>query len=236
MDFNFPTSKGQIGVEATKRFTKKRGRDHKPVRFLESEGSGRKMVRCRKKQAITNQGDAARHVYYICDGIVKSSVISKEGKEAVIGILGPGEFFGDGAITGAKAYRSTATATTECRLLRIEARRLLQEISRDRAFAAYFLNYLMTRKARVESDLVDQIFNSSEKRLARTLLLMARMDGKGRSKVMIPRISQETLASMVGTTRSRISFFMNRFRGQGHIKYNGGIQVNGSLVHVLQRD
>lgn len=207
-----------------------------PTMFLKAAGVGRKAEVYRKRGVIFAEGDPSKDVYYIRDGGVKLSVTSKDGKEAVVGILGPTDFFGEDGIAGAKVCMSTATATADCDLLRIDNRRMAQVLRKNRDFSDFFMSYLLTRKARVEADLVDQLFNSSEKRLARTLLMLARYGRQGATESTIPKVSQETLASMVGTTRSRISFFMNKFRKLGFIKYNGGMQVHGSLLNVLLHD
>lgn len=207
-----------------------------PLALLEAAGLGRKPETRRKREVIFSEGEPSKNVYYIRDGSVKLSVTSKDGKEAVVGILGPTDFFGEDGIAGTKVCMSTATAAADCDLVRIDNRRMAQVLHGDRDFSDFFMSYLLTRKARVEADLVDQLFNSSEKRLARTLLMMARYGREGATESTIPKVSQETLASMVGTTRSRISFFMNKFRKMGFIKYNGGMQVHGSLLNVLLHD
>ena len=204
--------------------------------FLSAAGIGRRPEAYRMHEIVFSEGGPSKHVYYIRDGSIKLSVNSKEGKEAVVGILGPTDFFGEDGIAGTKVYMSTATAATACELVRIDNRRMAQVLHGDRDFSDYFMTYLLTRKARVEADLVDQLFNSSEKRLARTLLMLTRYGREGATESTIPKVSQETLASMVGATRSRISFFMNKFRKMGFIKYNGGMQVHGSLLNVLLHD
>ena len=207
-----------------------------PLLFLNAAGIGRRPEARQKREVVFSEGELSKHVYYIRDGGIKLSVNSKEGKVAVVGILGPTDFFGEDGIAGTKVCMSTATATTDCDLLRIDNQRMAQVLHGDRDFSDFFMSYLLTRKARVEADLVDQLFNSSEKRLARTLLMLARYGREGATESTIPKVNQETLASMVGTTRSRISFFMNKFRKMGFIKYNGGMQVHGSLVNVLLHD
>jgi len=213
-----------------------RRRSFDPLLFLNAAGVGRRPEAHRKHEIVFSEGELSKHVYYIRDGGIKLSVNSKEGKVAVVGILGPTDFFGEDGIAGTKVCMSTATATTDCDLLRIDNQRMAQVLHGDRDFSDFFMTYLLTRKARVEADLVDQLFNSSEKRLARTLLMLARYGREGATESTIPKVNQETLASMVGTTRSRISFFMNKFRKMGFIKYNGGMQVHGSLVNVLLHD
>lgn len=204
---------------------------------LNGNGSGCKPVEFRKRQVIFSQGDAASRVFYIERGSVKLSVTSKEGKEAVVGILGPGDFFGEDGIAGRKVRMTTAAATTDCGLVRIGNGGMSQMLHQNRLFSDFFMSYLLTRKARVEADLVDQLFNSSEKRLARALLVMAQYGRKGKApSTAVPKVSQKTLASMVGTTRSRVSFFMNKFRKLGFIHYNGGLQVRASLMNIVLHD
>ena len=223
----------------TKTKSKRNGRrsgQFDPLAFLNSAGIGRRPEAHRKREVVFSEGEPSKHVYYIRDGSIKLSVNSKEGKVAVVGILGPTDFFGEDGIAGTKVCMSTATATTNCDLVRIDNRRMAQVLHGNCDFSDFFMSYLLTRKARLEADLVDQLFNPSEKRLARTLLIMARYGREGATESTIPKVSQETLASMVGTTRSRISFFMNKFRKLGFIKYNGGMQVHGSLLNVLLHD
>jgi CRP/FNR family cyclic AMP-dependent transcriptional regulator len=205
-----------------------------PLQHLEIAGPGRMLLDYRKRQPIFTQGEPANSIYYIDRGDVKLSVTSKTGKEAVVAILGAGDFFGEGGLAGTKVQLSSATAASDCRIVRMENRWIANLLHRDRAFSDFFMSYLLTRKARVEADLVDQLFNSSEKRLARALLVMARY-GRDSNAVdtTLPKISQETLASMIGTTRSRVSYFMNKFRKLGFIRYNGEIQVRNSLVNIL---
>ena len=229
-------TKIKSGAKSRARRNGRRKRSFDPLTFLNSAGLGRKSETPRKREVIFSEGEPSKNVYYIREGSVKLSVTSKEGKEAVVGILGPTDFFGEDGIAGTKVCMSTATATTDCDLVRIDNKRMAQVLHGDRDFSDFFMTYLLTRKARVEADLVDQLFNSSEKRLARTLLMMARYGREGATESTIPKVSQETLASMVGTTRSRISFFMNKFRKMGFIKYNGGMQVHGSLLNVLLHD
>jgi len=214
----------------------RRGQSLDVLAFLKRTGIASKPEVHGKRKVVFSEGEPSKHVYYVCEGSIKLSVNSKEGKEAVVGILGPTDFFGEDGIAGTKVCMSTATAATDCELVRIDNRRMAQVLHGDRDFSDFFMTYLLTRKARVEADLVDQLFNSSEKRLARTLLMLARYGREGATESTIPKVSQETLASMVGTTRSRISFFMNKFRKMGFIKYNGGMQVHGSLLNVLLHD
>ena len=213
-----------------------RRRSFDPLLFLSAAGIGRRPEAHRKHEIVFSEGEPSKHVYYIREGSIKLSVTSKEGTEAIVGILGATDFFGEDGIAGTKVCMSTATATTNCDLVRIDNRRMAQVLHGNCDFSDFFMSYLLTRKARLEADLVDQLFNPSEKRLARTLLIMARYGREGATESTIPKVSQETLASMVGTTRSRISFFMNKFRKLGFIKYNGGMQVHGSLLNVLLHD
>ena len=193
-----------------------------------------------KKQTIFAQGDPADAVFYLQTGKVKLAVVSKTGKEATIGILSDESFFGEGSLAGQTLRMGTATAMTECSVLRIEKEAMMQALHREHAFSDVFVAYLLARNIRYEEDLVDQLFNSSEKRLARVLLLLAHFGKEGIPETVVPKISQETLAEMVGTTRSRVSFFMNRFRKLGFIQYSGGVegglQVHSSLLNVVLHD
>lgn len=193
-----------------------------------------------KKQTIFAQGDPADAVFYLQTGKVKLAVVSKTGKEATIGILSDESFFGEGSLAGQTLRMGTATAMTECSVLRIEKEAMMQALHREHAFSDVFVAYLLARNIRYEEDLVDQLFNSSEKRLARVLLMLAHFGKEGVPETVVPKISQETLAEMVGTTRSRVSFFMNRFRKLGFIQYSGGVegglQVHSSLLNVVLHD
>jgi len=189
-----------------------------------------------KKQTFFTQGDAADAVFYLQTGKVKLTVVSKTGKEATIGILGEGDFFGEGALAGQTLRMGSATAMTDCAVLRIEKKAMMAALHREHEVSDLFVAYLLARNIRYEEDLVDQLFNSSEKRLARILLLLARFGKEGQPEAVIPKISQEALAEMIGTTRSRVSFFMNRFRKMGFIHYNGGLQVHSSLLNVVLHD
>ena len=190
----------------------------------------------RKKQVIFSQGSRADAVFYIEKGKVKLTVLSSRGKEAVVAILGNGDFFGEGSLAGQPLRMTTATAMTECTILRVEKDTMMRMLHNEPAFADLFVAYLLSRNVRIEEDLVDQLFNSSEKRLARILLLLTRFGKDGHQETVVPKISQETLAEMVGTTRSRVSFFMNKFRKLGFIGYNGGLQVHSSLLGVVLHD
>jgi CRP/FNR family cyclic AMP-dependent transcriptional regulator len=214
--------------------TKKR--DFDPKRFLATIGIGRKIVRIAKKQAIYAQGAACDAVFYIQKGKVRLTVVAKNGKEATIGILNPGDFFGEGGLAGQPLRMGTATAMTDLELMRIEKKAMMEALHREHTLSDMFTAYLLGRNIRYEADLVDQLFNSSEKRLARTLLLLAQFGKEGKPETVVPKISQETLAEMVGTTRSRVSFFMNRFRELDFIHYNGGLQVHSSLLSVVLHD
>lgn len=216
---------------------RRKGRKFNASQLLAVEGPGKKLVRFSRGEMIFSQGDVGNHVYYILQGTVKLALTSKSGKEGIVGLLGSGDFFGEGGLGGKKQHSSSASAAAKCSVVRMENRWMGQLLHRDPVFSDFFMGYLLMRKARVEADLADQIFNFSEKRLARALLVMAgygNHPSPGDQK--LPRISQETLASMIGTTRSRVSHFMNGFRRLGYIKYDGGIEVCSSLVNVLIRD
>jgi CRP/FNR family cyclic AMP-dependent transcriptional regulator len=215
--------------------TKKR--DFDPKEFLATIGAGRKVVAFPKKQTIFAQGDAADSVFYIQQGKVRLSVVSKIGKEASLGILSEGDFFGEGGLAGQPFRMGSATAMTDCELLCIEKKAMVLALHREHKFSDLFVAYLLARNVRYEEDLVDQLFNSSEKRLARILLLLAHFGKDGAPETVIPKISQETLAEMIGTTRSRVSFFMNRFRKLGFVDYGGdGLQVHSSLLNIVLHD
>jgi CRP/FNR family transcriptional regulator, cyclic AMP receptor protein len=211
-------------------------REFDPKNFLATIGVGRKMLLVPKKQMIFAQGAAADAVFYIQKGKVRLTVVSKAGKEATIGIINEGNFFGEGALAGQMLRMGSAAAMTECELLRVEKKAMMTALHREHAFSDLFVAYLLARNIRYEEDLVDQLFNSSEKRLARILLLLAHFGKDGVPETVVPKISQETLAEMVGTTRSRVSFFMNRFRKLGFIHYNGGLEVHSSLLNVVLHD
>ena len=205
-----------------------------PKVFLASVGAGRTVRHYRPKQAIFSQGDRADAVFYIREGKVRLSVLSKQGKEATIALLGSGDFLGEGCIASDQPIRlATAIAITECSLLKIEKSRMLRTLHEEHAFSDMFVAYVVERHNRTQADLVDQLFNSSEKRLARALLLLSRVGKEAKSETVVPRVSQETLAEMVGTTRSRVNFFMNKFRKLGFIDYDGGLEVNSSLLSVV---
>ncbi len=212
-------------------------RDFDPRKFLATIGEGRRVVAFPKKQTIFMQGDAADAVFYIQEGKVRLTVVSKIGREATLGILGAGDFFGEGGLAGQPLRMGSATAMTDCELLQIDKKAMMLALHREHAFSDLFVAYLLARNIRYEEDLVDQLFNSSEKRLARMLLLLAHFGKEGVPQTVIPKISQETLAEMVGTTRSRVSFFMNRFRKLGFVDYDGsGLQVHSSLLNIVLND
>jgi len=204
--------------------------------FLATIGDGRKMVHVGKRQRIYSQGDPADAVFYIQKGKVRLTVVSKSGKEATIGILSEENFFGEGALAGQLLRMGSAAAMIDCELLRVDKKVMIGVLHREHAFSDMFVAYLLARNIRYEEDLVDQLFNSSEKRLARILLLLAHFGKESIPDAVVPQISQETLAEMIGTTRSRVSFFMNRFRKLGFIQYNGGLKVHSSLLSVVLHD
>ena len=214
----------------------KKGPEFDPDSFLATIGEGRKIVTAPKKQTIYAQGDAADSVFYVQKGKVRLTVVSHTGKEATIGILNEGNFFGEGALAGQLIRMGSASAMTDCELMRVDKKAMMSALHQGHAFSDIFVAYLLARNIRFEEDLVDQLFNSSEKRLARILLLLAHFGKEGSPETVIPKINQETLAEMVGTTRSRVSFFMNRFRKLGFIHYNGGLQVHSSLLNVVLHD
>jgi CRP/FNR family cyclic AMP-dependent transcriptional regulator len=207
-----------------------------PEAFLAKVGKGRTVADYKKNQGVFSQGDQADAIFYIQKGKVKLTVVSKQGKEAVVAILGADDFFGEGCLAGQPLRMATAAAMSECSIMRLEKSGVIRLIHNEPAFSELFLRYLLSRNIRIEEDLVDQLFNSSEKRLARVLLLMANFGKEGKAEPVIPKISQETLAEIVGTTRSRVSFFMNRFRKLGFIEYNGTLEVHSSLLNVVLHD
>jgi CRP-like cAMP-binding protein len=208
-----------------------------PASFLTRNGLGRKIVELEKRSTIFSQGDVADAVFYLQHGKVKLTVVSKRGKEATIALLGPGDFVGEECIALIQPQRlATAVALTPCTVLRIKRKEMMRVLGEEKGFSELFVSYLLARNVRIQEDLVDQLFNSSEKRLARTLLLLARFGKEGTPEPVIPKISQETLAEMVGTTRSRVSFFMNRFRKLGFIEYNGTLSIHSSLLNVVLHD
>jgi CRP/FNR family transcriptional regulator, cyclic AMP receptor protein len=206
-----------------------------PKTFLSTINGGRKIVAFLKKQTIFAQGDPSDAVFYIQKGKVKLAVVSRIGKEATIGILNEGDFFGEGCLAGQPLRLCSATAMTDCSVMKIDKKSMNEVLHREHAFSDMFVGYLLARNIRYEGDLVDQLFNSSEKRLARVLLLLAQFGKEGKPEAVIPKMSQEALAEMIGTTRSRVSFFMNRFRKLGFIHYDGGsgLQVHSALLNII---
>jgi CRP/FNR family transcriptional regulator, cyclic AMP receptor protein len=207
-----------------------------PRKFLAIMGEGKTILEFRKDQVVFAQGDTADAVFYIQKGRVKVVVISEQGKEAVVGIFGPGQFFGEGCMNGHSLRIATTTALEDCLVTAITKTAMVAVLHDQPKFSEMFMAYLLTRNSRIEEDLIDQLFNSSEKRLARLLLLLANFGKEGSPQPIIPNISQETLAEMIGTTRSRVSFFMNKFRKLGFISYNGKIEVNSSLLNAVLYD
>ncbi|MGB7844765.1 MAG: Crp/Fnr family transcriptional regulator [Candidatus Acidiferrum sp.] len=204
--------------------------------FLDSAGLGRKIAKFREKETVFAQGDPANTVKYIQEGSVKLSVVNESGKEAVVAILGPGDFLGEGCLAGQAICMATATAVAPTTVLVIEKDKMIRSLHEEHEFSDRFITYMLARNIRVEADLVDQLFNSSEKRLARTLLLLARYGTPGKTQKVLHKVSQEMLAEMIGTTRSRVNFFMNKFRKLGFIQYDGEIYVNDSLLSVVLHD
>jgi CRP-like cAMP-binding protein len=204
--------------------------------FLESAGVKRTIKEFKRAEVVYSQGDAAKNVMYLQEGGVKLSVVSESGKEAVVAMMGPGDFFGEGCMAGQPVRMGTATAVTPSTVLVIDKAEMFKVLHEQHDLSDRFISFMLARNIRVEEDLVDQLFNSSEKRLARTLLLLARYGKEDKPHGVLPNMSQETLAEMIGTTRSRVNFFMNKFRKLGFIKYNGGIEINTSLLSVVLHD
>jgi CRP/FNR family transcriptional regulator, cyclic AMP receptor protein len=207
-----------------------------PKIFLAKVSNGKTMLTSPKRQIIFSQGDAADAVFYIQKGRIKLSTLSQEGKEAVVAILEPGNFLGEGCLAGQLVCMTTATSLENSTLVRIDKQAMIDTLHNEPTFTELFLAYLLARNIRIEEDLVDQLFNSSEKRLARVLLLMAHFGKEGKPEAIIPKVSQEVLAEMIGTTRSRVSFFMNKFRKLGFLDYNGGVHVHSSLLNIVLHD
>jgi CRP/FNR family transcriptional regulator, cyclic AMP receptor protein len=227
-------------MSASRRIPKRQSRGRTPIKqfdpkvFLTNAGLGRTVHRYRPRQIIFSQGETAGAVFYIQEGRVRLSVLSKQGKEATIALLGPGDFLGEGSIASDQpVYMTTAVATTECCALKIEKKEMLRTLHEEHQFSDLFVAYMVQRHNHTQADLVDQLFNSSEKRLARALLLLAHFGKKDSPEEVTPDVSQETLAEMIGTTRSRVNFFMNKFRKLGFIDYNGGLRVHSSLLSVV---
>jgi CRP/FNR family transcriptional regulator, cyclic AMP receptor protein len=204
--------------------------------FLESAGLGRKVSKFRAKETVFAQGDPATNVMYIQEGGVKLTVVNETGKEAVVAMLGAGDFFGEGCLAGQSICMATATAISPTTVLVIEKSEMTRVLHQEHELSDRFIAYMLSRNIRVEEDLVDQLFNSTEKRLARTLLLLARYGAQGHPQRVLPKVSQEMLAEMIGTTRTRVNFFMNKFKKLGFIRYNGEIHVNNSLLSVVLHD
>lgn len=213
----------------------------RPVRFdfksfVAGNGNGRTIVQLRERAALFSQGDPADRVFYILKGKIKLTVASAQGKEAVIAVLGPDAFVGEGCLAGQRVRMATATAMTDGTAVKLRKEAMIRLLQEQPTFAELFTAYLLSRNIRVEADLVDQLFNSSEKRLARILLLLAHVGKQDESEVVVPKVSQELLADMIGTTRARVSFFMNKFRKLGLIEYNGGLRVHSALLNVVLHD
>jgi CRP/FNR family cyclic AMP-dependent transcriptional regulator len=216
--------------------TQKKAAPFDPKAYLLNVRGGGATKEYRKKHTIFVQGSPADAVFYIEKGKVKLTVLSARGKEAVVAIIGSGDFFGEGCLAGQPLRMATATAITECSILRVKREAMMRMLRDEPSLSELFMSYLLSRNVRIEEDLVDQLFNSSEKRLARILLLLTRFGKDGQHEVVVPKISQETLAEMVGTTRSRVSSFMNKFRKLGFIEYNGDLQVHSSLMNIVLHD
>jgi CRP-like cAMP-binding protein len=212
-------------------------RSFDPQAFLATIGEGRKIVEFEKGESIFAQGGAANAVFYVQKGKIKLTVVSQTGKEATVGVLGEGSFFGEGSLAGQSLRMGSASAMTDCTILRIDKQSMVEALHREHSFSDLFVSHLLARNIRYEEDLVDQLFNSSEKRLARILLLLAHFGKEGKPELVIPKITQESLAEMVGTTRSRVSFFMNRFKKLGFVEYDGsGLKVHSSLLNIVLHD
>src|SRR3989475_4685597 len=207
-----------------------------PLAFLATVGTARTITQCQKDHTIFSAGQPSDAIFYLQKGRVKLTVTSEQGKEAVLAILAPGNFFGEACLTGQTVRMATATSMAPCSILRIEKAEMLRVLQEEHTLSGLFIAHLLTRNMRIEEDLVDQLFNSSEKRLARALLLLAHYGNSGKPESVVPEVSQQILAGMIGTTRSRVSFFMNRFRKLGFIKYNGGLKVHSSLLNVVLHD
>jgi len=216
--------------------TARKKRPFDPKVFLSTVNGGRTLVKYRRNQVIFAQGDAAEAVYYIEDGRIKVTVVSDQGKEAVVAIHDKGDFFGEACLTGQPRRLATATAMTDGVVMKLDKAMIAHVLHDEPKFSDMFMSYLLTRTVRVEADLVDQLFNSSEKRLARVLLLMANFAKEGRPQTVITKMSQETLAEMIGTTRSRVNVFMNKFRKLGFVEYNGEMKVHSSLLNIVLHD
>jgi CRP/FNR family transcriptional regulator, cyclic AMP receptor protein len=215
---------------------RKKVRRFDPQSFLASVGAGRSLLHYERGKLVFRQGDPADAVFYIQSGKVQITVVSEQGKEGVIALLEPGEFFGEGCLAGQPSHMATASAMAECTIVRIDKEAMIRGLREQPAFSELFMTFLLSRNVQIEADLVDQLFNSSEKRLARVLLLLAHFGKDGKMEPVIPQINQDILAARVGTTRSRINYFMNKFRKLGFIEYNGGLKVHSSLLNVIVHD
>lgn len=231
------------GISSMPKTTAKKTRTAPPKKlpfdlrvFLETAGVARQVIKFRRSEKIYSQGDPAKGVKYIQEGVVKLSVTNEDSKEAVVAMLGPRDFFGEGCLAGQPVCMGTATAMVSTSILFIEKNEMMRVLRTEHALSDLFIAHMLTRNIRIEEDLVDQLFNSSEKRLARTLLLLARYGKEDQPHGMVPKVSQETLAEMIGTTRSRVNFFINKFKKLGFIKYDGELQVNTSLLSVVLHD
>ena len=216
--------------------TNSRKNSFDPKAFLDTENGGRNIAEYRVGETVFSQGDSSDAVFYIIKGKVKVTVVSEQGKEAIVAILGPDEFLGEGCLTGQPRRLGTAVTLTDCEIMRLEKAAMVRVLHEEPAFSEFFINHVLLRTLRVEEDLVDQLFNSSERRLARALLLLANFGKDGKPQPIIGKVSQETLAAMIGTTRSRVSKFMNKFRRLGLIDYNGHLEVHSSLLNVVLND
>jgi CRP-like cAMP-binding protein len=223
-------------MATTKTRERTKAAEFDPQQFLESTGAAKRIITYKPSAVVYSQGDPAASVLYIRQGSVKLSVVSESGKEAVVAVMAAGDFFGEGCLAGQPLRMATATAVTTTTVVAVDKRKMLQLLHKQAAFSDRFIAHMVARNIRIEEDLVDQLFNSSEKRLARTLLLLARYGKQDKPQRVLPKLSQEVLAEMVGTTRSRVNFFMNRFRKLGFIEYNGGIKINTSLLSVVLHD
>jgi CRP-like cAMP-binding protein len=225
-----------VKARSSRKKTSSRSPQFDVKRFLDSTGLGRKVVDFRRKETVFSQGGPAKNVMYIREGGVKLTVVHETGKEAVVAILGPGDFFGEGCLAGQSTCMATATAIAPTTVLSIEKREMIRVHPSEHEFSDRFIAYMLSRNIRVEEDLVDQLFNSSEKRLARTLLQLARYGASDQPQKVLPKVPQEMLAEMIGTTRPTVNFFMNKFRKLGFIQYNGELRVNNSLLSVVLHD
>jgi len=233
-----PSARARVATSKTGS-TKCKNANHgfDPESFLATAGVGRASLNLRKNEVLFTQGEPADAVFYIRKGKLKLAVVSEQGKEATIALLDAGEFVGEACVAAAQPLRQvTASAVTDCEVLRITRKEMVRVLHQEHAFSEVFVSFLLARNVRIQEDLVDQLFNSSEKRLARLLLLLAQFGKEGKPEKVIPKISQEMLAEMIGTTRSRVSFFMNRFRKLGFIAYNGTLEVHSSLLNVILHD